>query len=181
MKVIGNGSFMEEEPWYSILDNHLPPRTKNMTRVEGTVFLKRVIIKPFLQQLDWFFALYEDYKVLSDIIPTPMMLKGKYYPCAWVEVHYNCIKIYEYKLSFVLETEDADSMLIKAVGKFSKQHVEQLLVDCPGYKQLYDQYNGFIHPYPSLINGEKCTTITLLDDFAAQFASGMGACSGGLR
>gem|GEM_PF-2929016 len=176
MKVIGKGNFMNEEPWYSIIDAHLPPRSKEMTRGQGMIFLKRAVIKPFCEHLDWFYALYEDYKVLSGIMPTPMTPKGKYYPCAWVEVHYNCVKIFEYKLSFVLETEDADSTLIKATGKVSKQHIEQLMVDCPRYKQRYDQYNGYIHPYPSLIDGEKCTTITLLDDFASQFASGMGGC-----
>ncbi len=86
---------LESEPWYSIIDGVLPERSREMTRAQGVVFLKQVVVKPFIQHLDWFFALYKDYRVISDVNPS-RCAGGKYLPAASVQVWYRRLLIFEY-------------------------------------------------------------------------------------
>ena len=156
---------MESEPWYSVLDDVLPARSKNMTRAQGVVYLKRVIIKPFIENLDWFFALYPEFKIISDVNPS-RLAKGKYIQAATIRVYRDVVLIFEYKVVIIHEPEDADSTLVKATGKVSKEYMASLIADCCVYRQWYETNDGFIHMYPSLYDGEKLTTTMLLDDFA---------------
>ncbi len=166
---------MESEPWYNVIDRVLPERSKEMTRQQGVVYLKRVIIKPFWENLDWFFALYKDYRVISDVNPSR---RGgiKYIPCATIHVYYRRMMVFEYKIVIIHEPEDNNSTIVKAVGKISKEYLENQLEGCCDYKKWYDENNGFIIPYPKLWNGEKLTTGDLLDDFARQYSTAVGCC-----
>jgi hypothetical protein len=56
-----------EELWYNVIDRVLPARSKEMTRQQGVVYLKRCILSPAFQQLAWFFALYDGFKIITDI------------------------------------------------------------------------------------------------------------------
>ena len=158
-----------------MLDDVLPARSKNMTRAQGVVFLKQVVIKPFIQHLDWFFALYSDYKIISDVNPSRLS-KGKYLPAASVHVYYRRMMIFEYKITIIHEPEDSDSTIVKATGKVSKEYLDNMLEGNCCYKRYYDDNNGFIHQYPTLWDGERLSTGDLLDDFARQFSVAVGCC-----
>ncbi len=148
-----------------------------MTRQQGTVYLKRVIIKPFIENLEWFFALYSDYKIISDVNPS-RRAGGKYIPAASVQVYYRRLLIFEYKVVIIHEPEDSDSTIVKACGKISKEYLDNMLEGNWCYKRYYDENNGFVHQYPKLLNGEKLTTGDLLNDFARQYSVAVGCCVG---
>ena len=156
------------------MDDVLPERSKEMTRQQGVVFLKQVVIKPFIQHLDWFFALYNDYRVISDVNPS-RRATAKYIPAASVQVYYRRM-IFEYKVVIIHEPEDNDSTVVKAVGKISKEYLENMLEGNCCYKRYYDDNDGFVHQYPKLFNGEKLTTSDLLNDFARQYSVAVGCC-----
>lgn len=138
-----------------------------MTRSQGVVYLKRVVIKPFIENLEWFFALYKDYHVISDVNPS-RMATGKYIPAATVHVYYRRLLLFEYKITIIHEPEDADSTVVKASGKISKEYLDNITDGGGCYK--CDGIKGFIHQYPKLWNGERLTTVDLLDDFAKQYS-----------
>ena len=146
-----------------------------MTRQQGVVFLKQVVIKPFIQHLDWFFALYGEYKILSDVNPS-RLATGKYLPAATIQVYRDIVLVFEYKITIILEPEDNDSTVVKATGKVSKEYMASLLADNCCYRSWYKECDGFIHKYPTLWDGEKLTTADLLDDFARQYSVAVGCC-----
>ena len=78
-----------------------------MTRQQGVVYLKRDVIKPFLENLEWFFALYDDYKIISEVNPS-QQCHGKYIPAASVQVYYRRMLIFEYKIVIIHELEDGE-------------------------------------------------------------------------
>ena len=143
-----------------------------MTRQQGVVYLKRVVIKPFLENLEWFFALYNDYRVISDVNPS-RLATGKYIPAATIKVYRDVVLVFEYKVVIIHEPEDNDSTVVKATGKVSKQYMATMLVDNCCYRLWYDECDGFIFPYPKLWDGEKLTTTMLLDDFAKQYSGAL--------
>ena len=167
---------MESEPWYNVIDRLLPERSKEMTRQQGVVYLKRCIITPAFQQLAWFFALYDGYKIITEVKNVDTQKVAKYYPAASVEVYHLGKLIFQYKVSYVLDPEDSDSTLLKLQGKVHPCVIEYLMEENICYQKRYEQYNGFVHPYPTILNGEKCTAVDLLDDFAKQFHLAMGGC-----
>lgn len=163
-------SILEEVPWFSVLNDVLPPRSKELTRAQGVVFLKRVIIKPFLEHLDWFFALYPEFKIISDVNPSRRSI-DKFIHAATVHVYKDVVLVFEYKLTILLELEDNDSTIVKAAGKVSKEYMSTMLADNSCYRMWYEENDGFIHKFPTLFDGEKLSTMMLLSDFSKQYAN----------
>lgn len=128
-----------------------------------------------MENLDWYFALYEDYRVISDVNPSRRAC-GKYIPAATIQIYRDVVLVFEYKITIILEPEDSDSTVVKAVGKIPKEYMATLLADNCCYRMWYEESDGFIHQYPKLFNGEKLTTTMLLDDFARQYANAVGCC-----
>ena len=167
---------MESEPWYNIIDGHLPERSRNLTRQQEISFLKRCIIKPAFEQIEWFFALYNGYKIITEIKNVNTKAIAKYYNAGSVEVYHFSKLIFEYKLWYILDPEDTDSILLKFQGKVQQCVTEYLMEENICFQKRYEQYSGFVHPYPTILNGEKCTSVDLLNDFAKQYNLAMGGC-----
>jgi hypothetical protein len=161
---------LEEVPWFCVLNDVLPPRSKEMSRAQGVVFLKRVVIKNFIEHLDWYFALYPEYKIISEVNPS-RRAESIHLPAAVVQVWRDVVLLFEYRVGILLDPEDADSTIIRTAGKVSKQYMSTMLADSCQYRLWYEENDGYIHQFPKLLDGERCTTAMLLADFSHQFAN----------